>query len=130
MVTARHKDVIIINGRNIWPQDLEHLAEEVDGVRYSHVSAFAAPGPTGTDMAVLVTESHESNPAKQQQLIDEIKSQIQIHFGIVCHVDLVPSGTLPRTSSGKLSRSQTKRDFIARQSWVATGDDLVRAQAE
>src|SRR3546814_4987787 len=43
MVTARHKDVIIINGRNIWPQDLEHLAEEVDGVSYSHVSAFAAP---------------------------------------------------------------------------------------
>jgi len=130
MVTARHKDVIIINGRNIWPQDLEHLAEEVEGVRYGHVSAFAAPGPTGTDMAVLVTESHESNPAKQQQLIDQIKSQIQIHFGIVCHVDLVPSGTLPRTSSGKLSRSQTKRDFVARQTWVDANLDPVPVAAE
>lgn len=117
VVTARHKDVIIIKGRNIWPQDLEYLAEKVEGVRYGHVSAFAAPGPEGDDLAVLVTESHESNPAKQTVLIDAIKGMIQIHFGINCHVDLVPSGTLPRTSSGKLSRSQTKRDFIARQCW-------------
>ncbi len=122
VVTARHKDVIIINGRNIWPQDLEHLAEQVEGVRYGHVSAFAAPGPDGTDRAVLVTESHEKNPASRARLIDEIKASIQLHFGIVSHVDLVPSGTLPRTSSGKLSRSQTKRDFVARQSWSESED--------
>ena len=117
VITARHKDVIIIKGRNIWPQDLEHVAEKVEGVRYSHVSAFAAPGPGGEDMAVLVTESKESDPARQDSMIAEIKAAIQTHFGINCHVDLVPSGTLPRTSSGKLSRSQTKRDFIARQCW-------------
>lgn len=116
-VTARHKDVIIIKGRNIWPQDLEHLAEQVDGVRYGHVSAFAAPGPDGTDVAVLVTESHERDPDLRARLIEQIKANIQVHFGIACHVDLVPSGTLPRTSSGKLSRSQTKRDFIARHIW-------------
>lgn len=117
VITARHKDVIIINGRNIWPQDLEYVAEKVEGVRYSHVSAFAAPGPGGEDMAVLVTESKESNPARQAAMIEEIKTAIQVHFGINCHVDLVPGGTLPRTSSGKLSRSQTKRDFITRQCW-------------
>lgn len=116
-VTARHKDVIIIKGRNIWPQDLEHLAEQVEGVRYGHVSAFAAPGPDGTDVAVLVTESHERDSVERARLIEQIKFNIQVHFGIVCHVDLVPSGTLPRTSSGKLSRSQTKRDFIARHTW-------------
>lgn len=120
VITARHKDVIIIKGRNIWPQDLEHLAEQVHGVRYGHVSAFSAPDSDGTDMAVLVAESHESNPAAQQRLIAEIKAQVQTHFGIGCHVDLVPSGTLPRTSSGKLSRSQTKRDFLARLMYERT----------
>ncbi|MDZ4349975.1 MAG: fatty acyl-AMP ligase [Xanthomonadaceae bacterium] len=114
VITARHKDVIIIKGRNIWPQDLEHLGEQVHGVRYGHVSAFSAPGPDGTDMAILVAESHENNPTAQLRLIADIKSHVQTHFGIACHVDLVPSGTLPRTSSGKLSRSQTKRDFLAR----------------
>lgn len=129
VVTARHKDVIIINGRNLWPQDMEYLAERVEGVRYGHVSAFAAPGPDGTDRAVLVTESHEKSPAGRERLIEEIKAAIQTHFGIVCHVDLVPSGTLPRTSSGKLSRSQTSRDFAARQSW-SESDDALRAVAE
>lgn len=129
VVTARHKDVIIINGRNIWPQDLEHLAEQVEGVRYGHVSAFAAPGPDGTDRAVLVTESHEKNPVNRTRLIDEIKASIQTHFGIVSHVDLVPSGTLPRTSSGKLSRSQTKRDFVARQCW-SESEDAMRTAVE
>ncbi len=114
VITARHKDVIIVKGRNIWPQDLEHLAEQVPGVRYGHVSAFCAPGDDGTDVAVLVAESHEGNPAARQRLIAEIKSHVQVNFGINCHVDLVPSGTLPRTSSGKLSRSQTKRDFLGR----------------
>lgn len=129
VVTARHKDVIIINGRNLWPQDMEYLAERVEGVRYGHVSAFAAPGPDGTDRAVLVTESHEKSPAGRERLIEEIKAAIQTHFGIVCHVDLVPSGTLPRTSSGKLSRSQTSRDFAARQSW-SESDDALRVVAE
>jgi fatty-acyl-CoA synthase len=121
-VTARHKDVIIINGRNIWPQDLEYVAEKIEGVRYGHVSAFATAGPDGTDMAVLVTETRETNPAVLTRLASEIRASIQSSFGIPCHVDLVPSGTLPRTSSGKLSRSQTRHAFIARQSWSLAGD--------
>lgn len=126
-ITARHKDVIIVKGRNIWPQDLEHLAEQVEGVRYGHVSAFCTPSPEGEDVAVLVAESHESDPAKRTRLIEEIKAAVQLHFGIACHIDLVPSGTLPRTSSGKLSRSQTKRDFLARDTWQAQPLELVEA---
>jgi fatty-acyl-CoA synthase len=122
-ITARHKDVIIINGRNIWPQDLEYLAEKVEGVKYGHVSAFAAPGPDGADVAVLVTETREINPTALTRLADEIRAVVQSGFGITAYVDLVPSGTLPRTSSGKLSRSQTRSAFIARQSWDATPGD-------
>ena len=121
-VTARHKDVIIINGRNIWPQDLEYLAEKIEGVKYGHVSAFAAPGPDGADIAVLVTETRETNPAVLARVAAEIRTAIQSSFGIPAHVDLVPSGTLPRTSSGKLSRSQTRKAFMARQSWNPATD--------
>ncbi|MEQ8858168.1 MAG: fatty acyl-AMP ligase [Pseudomonadales bacterium] len=113
-VTARSKDVIIINGRNIWPQDLEHLADDLPGVRQGNVSAFAAPLPTGEDLAVLVVECRERDADKRTALVLELQSAVRGHFGIHSYIDLVPPGTLPRTSSGKLARSRTKLDFLER----------------
>jgi fatty-acyl-CoA synthase len=113
-VTARSKDVIIINGRNIWPQDLEHLADDLPGVRQGNVSAFAAPSPTGEEVAVLVVECREQNPEKRRSLVAELEGAVRSHFGIRSYIDLVPAGTLPRTSSGKLARSRTKQDFLER----------------
>lgn len=114
VVTARRKDVIIVNGRNIWPHDLEYVAESLPGVRFGNVSAFSFADDAGTDQVVIVVESRETNPAKMRSLVDELKSLINTHFGITCHIDLVPPRTLPRTSSGKLSRSKAKQDFLAR----------------
>lgn len=113
-VTARSKDVIIINGRNIWPQDLEHLADDLPGVRSGNVSAFAAPSPMGDDLAVLVVECRERDPDKRRALVTELESAVRAHFGIHSYIDLVAPGTLPRTSSGKLARSRTKQDFLER----------------
>ena len=114
VVTARRKDVIIVNGRNIWPHDLEYLAESLPGVRFGNVSAFSFADDAGADQVVMVVESRESNPAKIRTLTDELQTLIGLHFGINCHIDLVPPRTLPRTSSGKLSRSKAKQDFLAR----------------
>jgi fatty-acyl-CoA synthase len=114
VVTARRKDVIIVNGRNIWPHDLEYLAESLPGVRFGNVSAFSFADESGTDQVVMVVESRESNPAKVRTLIEELRALIATNFGISCHIDLVPPRTLPRTSSGKLSRSKAKQDFLAR----------------
>ncbi len=113
-VTARSKDVIIVNGRNIWPQDLEHLADDLPGVRQGNVSAFAAPSPLGEDLAVLVVECREQDADKRRALVAQLEARVRSHFGIHCYIDLVPPGTLPRTSSGKLARSRTKEDFLAR----------------
>ena len=113
-VTARSKDVIIINGRNIWPQDLEHLADDLPGVRQGNVSAFAAPLPSGEDLAVLVVECRERDMDKRRALVTELERAVRNHFGIHSYIDLVPPGTLPRTSSGKLARSRTKQDFLDR----------------
>lgn len=118
-ITARRKDVIIVNGRNIWPEDLEHVAERVPGARLGHVSAFSVTTAQHEEVAVLVVESRETNPAKRKPLIDSIAGAIAQHFGLTIHVDLVPRGTLPRTSSGKLSRQKTKLDFIERRTWDA-----------
>ncbi len=114
VVTARRKDVIIVNGRNIWPHDLEYLAESLPGVRFGNVSAFSFSDDHGTDRVVMVVESRENNPAKRNELIKNLCELVSLHFGVSCQIDLVPPKTLPRTSSGKLSRSKAKQDFLAR----------------
>jgi fatty-acyl-CoA synthase len=113
-LTGRAKDLLIINGRNIWPQDLEYLAETQPEVRSEGAAAFAIPGPDGADVPVLVVQSRETDPFKQVALTERIKQMILAECGIHCLVELVPSRTLPRTSSGKLSRSAAKRDFLER----------------
>lgn len=110
VITARRKDVIIINGRNIWPQDLEHIAEGVPKVRMGNVSAFSVNEADSSESVIMVVESRHTEP----ELAEELKSRIQAQFGVSVHVDLVPSRTLPRTSSGKLSRSRAKIDYLQR----------------
>jgi len=113
-ITGRAKDLLIINGRNIWPQDLEYLAEQQPEVRAEDASAFAIPAEDGTEVAVLVVQCREQDPFRQARLVERLKQKIQSEFGIACLIELVPLHTLPRTSSGKLSRSGTKLDFLKR----------------
>lgn len=120
IITGRKKDLIIINGRNIWPQDLECLAEEQPGLRPGDVSAFSVCPPEGGETAVLVIQCRELDEHKRKDLVERLKGQIHVAFGIDCLIDLVPPHTLPRTSSGKLSRSGAREGFLKRKQWVAT----------
>ncbi len=115
VITSRSKDVIIIKGRNIWPYDLEVLAQQTTGVKFGGVAAFSVVDEFKEEQAVLVVETRERDIQKRQQIIHEISRSIHAHFGINVQIDLTPRGTLPRTSSGKLSRSQSKQDFLARR---------------
>jgi fatty-acyl-CoA synthase len=115
-LTGRAKDLLIINGRNIWPQDLENLAEQQPEVRPTDASAFSVPGNDGTEVAVLVVQCRETDPRRQAELADRLHEAISIEFGIRCMIELVPPHTLPRTSSGKLSRSVTRKEFLERHS--------------
>jgi fatty-acyl-CoA synthase len=114
VITGRAKDLIIINGRNIWPQDLECLAEHQPEVRTGDASAFSVPGADGEEKAVLVVQCREADVTKRSSLIDRLHCLIREELGIDCFVELVPPHTLPRTSSGKLSRSGARRDFLKR----------------
>jgi len=115
VITSRSKDVIIIKGRNIWPYDLEVLAQQTGGVKLGGVAAFSVSNSNKEEQAVLVVETKEKDIENRQHIVEEISRSIHAHFGINVQIDLTPRGTLPRTSSGKLSRSQSKQDFLARK---------------
>jgi fatty-acyl-CoA synthase len=114
VITGRQKDLIIINGRNIWPQDLEYIAESQPEVRTGDASAFSVTIPDGDDQAVLVIECRETRHPQRMELVTRIQALIRQDLGIDCFIELVPRNTLPRTTSGKLSRSGAKTDFLQR----------------
>jgi fatty-acyl-CoA synthase len=113
-ITGRAKDMLIINGRNILPHDLELVAEEQPEVRPEDAAAFAVSDAEGSDLAVLVVQCREQDPGKQADLVTRLKQRVQAEFGITCVVELVPMHTLPRTSSGKRSRSRARLQYLQR----------------
>ncbi|MDA3919301.1 MAG: fatty acyl-AMP ligase [Salinisphaera sp.] len=114
VITGRAKDLIIVNGRNIWPQDLEWLAESQPELRPGDALAFAAPSSTGQDAAVLVIQCRVREPAAREALIKRLEGLVRREFSVECLVEAVAPHTLPRTSSGKLSRAGARRDYIDR----------------
>ena len=114
-ITGRAKDLMIIKGRNIWPQDLEYLAEQEPEVRPTDASAFSITDNDGEEVAVLVVQCREPDPRKLAKLSERLHQVILVEFGIHCLVELVSPHTLPRTSSGKLSRSAARREYIERR---------------
>jgi len=114
IVTGRQKDMIIINGRNIWPQDLEYIAERQPEIRPEDASAFAVIEDDANEVAVMVVQCRQADPAVRNDLAQRLRAAVHAEMGIECRIDLVPPHTLPRTSSGKLSRSGAKQDYLQR----------------
>jgi fatty-acyl-CoA synthase len=114
-ITGRKKDLIIINGRNIWPQDLEQIAEQQPEFRPGDALAFAVPGADGTDTIVMVVQSREKDAEQLAELSKRLHGLVLGEMGVECHIELVPLHTLPRTSSGKLSRSKARLNYIDAQ---------------
>jgi fatty-acyl-CoA synthase len=115
MITGREKDMIIINGRNFWPQDLEFHAEQQPEVRPGDASAISVPAEDGSETAVMVVQYRETNETKRSELSSRLARIIREEIGINCIIELVSAHTLPRTSSGKLSRAGTQRDYLRRR---------------
>ncbi len=111
--TGRCKDLIIVNGRNIWPQDVEWAVDQLPGRHRGDSAAFAMLDQTGAEMAVVVAECRASDIAMRLALQREVKASVRRAVGVECHVVLAPPRSLPHTSSGKLSRSAARREFEA-----------------
>lgn len=113
-VTGRRIDVIIVNGRNIRAQDIEELAEQQPEVRAREASAFGVTDANDSTTIVLVIECRLTSVPDRQSLINRLQRIVYMAFGVNCLVELVPPHTLPRTSSGKLSRFAARQGFIQR----------------
>ncbi len=123
MITGREKDMIIINGRNFWPQDLEFYAELQPEIRPGDASAISVTTDEGLETAVMVVQSRETDENKKNELSTRLARIIREEVGINCTIELVPAHTLPRTSSGKLSRAGTQRDYLSRQRAQSTNEN-------
>jgi fatty-acyl-CoA synthase len=111
-ITGRKKDLIIIHGRNIWPQDLEHVAETQAEVRAGDSVAFSAPNSKGEEVCVLMVQCRQRDPGIRNNLVRRLTALMRMEMSLDCYVELVPIHSLPKTSSGKLSRAKARLDFI------------------
>jgi len=106
-VCGRVKDLIIVNGRKYHPQDLEWGVGDLAGIKRGRVVAFGTTSASGPDRTVVIAEPSGTVPASE--LTDAIRRRIVDVCGLVVDdVVLVPSGTVARTTSGKVKRAATK----------------------
>ena len=108
------KDLLIINGRSVWPQDLEKIAEQQPEVRTGDAVAIVAPDENGRETAVLLLQCRKPELAKQSGLKLLIQGLINRRLGLDCKIELVSRHTLPRTTSGKLARAKARQEYINR----------------
>ena len=112
VITGRAKDLIIVNGRNVWPQDLEWTAEkEVAALRQGDVAVFSITGELDETVVALV-QCRLSDPAAREALRDETAKLLRVRHGLDVQVVLTPPRSLPETSSGKLSRSRARALYL------------------
>lgn len=113
-ITGRKKDLIIVGGKNIYPQDVERLAGEVDGVHPGRVVAFGIFNQrTGTEDVVVIAESNLPRLEDRYNIADEIRSVVTKNSDIALrNVNVVERGWLLKTSSGKIARLANKYKYM------------------
>jgi fatty-acyl-CoA synthase len=113
VVAGRSKDLILVNGRNVWPEDLELAVENhIDGVRRGDVVAFSVDGQDA-ERVVILLQCRTMDPAPRETLRTAVASLILTTAGLNCSVVLVSHNALPRTSSGKMSRMRARAMYLA-----------------
>jgi fatty-acyl-CoA synthase len=106
-VSGRSKDTIIINGRNLHPQDIEWAVERVSGVRAGGVAAVGVNGPAGERVVLLAETVTNTSDTR-----DAICAAVTTELGFAPHqVLLLPPNSLPKTSSGKVQRARARALF-------------------
>jgi len=112
-IVGRAKDMIIVNGKNHWPQDIEWAVEQLPGFHQGDIAAFAIETEAGEESAAVLVHCRVSDPAERLRLHETIRDKVRSITGMNCVVELVPPRTLPRTSSGKLSRAKAKKLYLS-----------------
>ncbi|WP_315772209.1 long-chain-fatty-acid--AMP ligase FadD32 [Rhodococcoides kroppenstedtii] len=133
-ITGRVKDLVIVDGRNHYPQDLEYSAQESSSaLRPGFVAAFAVPanqlpdvvfefgagglsrdpGDASEQLVIVAERAPGAGKADPQPIADTVRAAISARHGVTARdVLLVPAGSIPRTSSGKIARRACKAAYI------------------
>jgi acyl-CoA synthetase (AMP-forming)/AMP-acid ligase II len=121
-LTGRIKDLIIIDGRNHYPHDIETtVSESSSAIRTGYVAAFSVPADvvssssgSGEQVVVVAERAAGAGRTEPGQIAETVRAAISRHHQIrVADVRLVAAGVIPRTTSGKLARSACRADYIA-----------------
>ena len=109
VVCGRIKDVIIVGGRNVFPEDVERAVGSLEGVRAGNVIAFGVDGDRGRESLVVVAETKADDLDTVRRAVhDRVRDVVGVPARDIV---LVTPGTLPKTSSGKLQRSLCRRRY-------------------
>ncbi|WP_437930414.1 fatty acyl-AMP ligase [Sorangium sp. So ce291] len=117
---GRSKDLIILGGKNYFPQDIERVASSVEGVRDGHCVAFSCLSASGAERAVVVAEVKRTVAGVAQAITQAVRAELGVQLS---EVALIKRGTLAKTSSGKVRRREMKRRFEAGELEVAAEFD-------
>lgn len=112
-IVGRAKDMIIINGKNHWPQDIEWAVEQLPGFKSGDIAAFSITTPAGEEAPAVLVQCRTTDEGERRRLRDEIREKVRSITGMNCVIELVPPRTLPRTSSGKLSRAKARNLYLS-----------------
>lgn len=114
-VTGRVKDIIIKGGRNLYPHEVEELAARAEGIRKGCIVAFGlSDEAAGTEKLIVVAESRERETSRRAAIAAAVTEQISRGLGLPPdRVELIPPGSIPKTSSGKLRREETKQLYLS-----------------
>lgn len=109
VICGRIKDIIIVGGRNVFPEDVERSVAEIDGVRAGNVIAFGVPGRRREGLVVVAEAKGDDRDAIRESVAARVRDVIGMPAD---EVVLVSPGTLPKTSSGKLQRSLCRDRYL------------------
>lgn len=113
VITGRAKDLMIVNGRNIWPQDIEWAVEMLPGLRRGDVAAFSIDEDDGDPKVIVLVQCRQRDDDTREQLHRKVKGITARTASVDGEILLVPPHSLPVTSSGKLSRVRARQNFLS-----------------
>ena len=113
VIVGRAKDMMIVNGRNVWPQDIEWTVEHMDGLRSGDSAAIVLVNNDGSEQPTVLVQCRLSDAVERAKLAIDVRTKVQEASGIQCDIILVPARSLPKTTSGKLARGRAKTMFMA-----------------
>jgi fatty-acyl-CoA synthase len=122
-IVGRAKDLIILNGQNLWPQDIEWTVEQIEGQRTDECVAVSVPGPGDDEVAMILIQTRTRDLEKREAFVRDVKDRVRKQLGVTINVALVAPRALPRTSSGKLSRAKAREAFLSRLMLPEEGSD-------